>query len=493
MADKKPIAIVTKSGEVLGMGSLDNYVLNAKTKQIPDDLFNNLYGQMGLVQPYYSFERMAYLLEINVYHANCVRVKAQDTVGQGWELKPAERIDNPSESQLEVAKEVLENQQVDLVETLRRMMTDYEGMGNGYLEIGRQDDRPDGPVVFISHIPGQTVRIESGFNKFCQLRSLKYAWFRKFGYKKDVNLLTGDEGEPGTVSTRGNELIPFSKYTSRTDYYGMPEALPAVGAMLGSALSRDYNIKFFENFGVPAFVVSVSGDYDLGELDEHGKYKIQKTVEGYFRTMQREPHSNMLLMVPSEAGGKVEVEIKPLSVDIKEASFRLYRRDNRDEIISSHRVPPYRIGIAETGSLGGSTADKADEIYVQSIINPNQKMIERAINRLILPTLGVTDWRFVLNDVDLDQESRDMEVAGFMVQNGAMTPNQLIRYFGPRFGLQPSDNTALDDYYINGMPIGYVRGQGFEPTVKSDAEPEAIAAVKQFHERLEGMISRGDA
>lgn len=485
---KKPVAIVTKSGDTVSMSALDGYVLSARTKQLPEDMFTSVYGTHGLVQPYYSLERLAYLPEVNTYHGNCVRVKAQDVVSEGWELMPAERVTAASEAQLEVAESVLKYQATDLAETLRRALTDYEAIGNGYIECGRRDDQPDGPVVFIAHVPGQTVRVHQGFNKFCQIRGLRKAWFKAFGYEKDITTADGAEWNPGTRTDRANELIQIVQYTNRSDYYGLPETLAAVGAMLGSALSRDFNMKFFENFGVPAYVVSVSGDYDLGEADENGKYEIQKYVEQHFRKLKREPHSNLILMVPSETGGKVEVEITPLAVDVKEASFRLYRRDNRDEILSAHRVPPYRVGITETGSLGGSTAEASDKFYIQSIINPRQKMIERIFNRQILPTLGVTDWEFHLRELDLEQEGKDRETADFMVRNGAMTPNQLIRYFGPRFGLEPSEDPALDEYYMNGVPVGQARFQG---GLTFKGEEQAIGAIKQFHERLE-QIARKD-
>jgi len=48
--------------------------------------------------------------------------------------------------------------------------------------------------------------------------------------------------------------------------------------------------------------------------------------------------------VPTMEGqGEVNIEFKPLSTEVKEASFRLFRQDNRDEILAAHGVPPYRM------------------------------------------------------------------------------------------------------------------------------------------------------
>ena len=73
-----------------------------------------------------------------------------------------------------------------------------------------------------------------------------------------------------------------------------------------------------------------------------------------------------------------------MSTDVKEASFRLFRKDNRDEVMIAHGVPGYRIGIIETGSLGGSTARESTEIYKRSVIDPRQVIIEETINQEII-------------------------------------------------------------------------------------------------------------
>jgi len=62
-------------------------------------------------------------------------------------------------------------------------------------------------------------------------------------------------------------------------------------------------------------------------------------------------HKTLVLELPT--GGSLTW--KPLSVDVKEGSFNLYYKQSRDEVLSSYKMPPYRIGISETGPVSKDT------------------------------------------------------------------------------------------------------------------------------------------
>ncbi len=168
----------------------------------------------------------------------------------------------------------------------------------------------------------------------------------------------------------------------------------------------------------------------------------------------------MVLAVPTGGqAGEVKIEFKPLAVETKEASFRLYRTDNRDEVIAAHRVPPYRLGISETGSLGGTTATESIEIYKTSVIEPRQQVLEAAINKYILWAtpeeggFGATGWKFEFADIDNADETHDVDLLCKLFDKGAVTPNQIIKHFSKRFSLEVVDHPAMDAHYIGGYPI----------------------------------------
>jgi len=487
---------MTKDGGFVPFSSVKQYTTKTHSKQIQADLFANIYGQCGLVEPFYKSGQLAQLVELNVFHSRCVKTKARDTAGNGWELKPTENLEHEaSQEQYKVGYGFLSGQWPPLSTSLDRMMNDYETLGNGYLEVVREGDAPEGLFGLVTHIPGHTVRIHRDYNKYAQIRGLKRRWFKAVGYEKDINFDDGTEMDLGTMdaSKRASELIQMSSYHSRSDYYGIPDIIPALGAIIGTIAARDYNIKFFTNFGVPAYAVYISGDYDLGTPDSDGEYPLVKKIKEYFSKLTREPHSTLVFGIPSDSGGNVEVKIEPLAVEVKEASFKIYRRDNRDEVIASHGMPPYRVGIDETGSLGGSTATESTDIYIQSVINPRQEMIEQHFNRFVLPSLGITDWQFKLKPIDTSQEEHDQSIADFLFKNGAMKPNELIRFFGARFGMEPDENNpALEAYYVAGQSSEALLRE-WPTAAGATLGPEAtmIQSIKGLHDRLVDIATKG--
>lgn len=153
----------------------------------------------------------------------------------------------------------------------------------------------------------------------------------------------------------------------------------------------------------------------------------------------------------------VDINIQPLSVEQREADFRLFRTDNRDEVIHSHRVDPSRIGIYDSGNLNGTSAKQTDKSYTVSTIAPIKAENEYDINTLLKNEFDLTDWKFVLSDMDPKDFTRDIDVIEKLFNMASITPNQIIKLVGDKFGLsQVTDNAYLDEYYLNGVPLDQV-------------------------------------
>ena len=465
----KPFAIVTKDKNIVTKSVYDRYAIkkNNESNQIFQDTFRNYYND-DIKEPLYNMESLANLTEINSYHLRCVKTKAQDIAGIGYEFLPTGDQDNektPSEEQINRAKEFFSSQWPPIEIILKKCETDYHSIGNMYIELVREGDLPQAPYKILSHIPGHTMRVCTDRNRYVQKRGAEKVYFKKAGFDKDVDIETGEIKSLGSLNPerRASEVIHDFNYSSRSDFYGLPDVISCLGAIKGHLSQRDYNIKFFENFGIPAYAVYITGDYDLGEnLDEeaedsqnNGEPAIVRTIRKYLDKVQDEPHSTLVFGVPSRDGGTVQVKFEPLAVDIKDASFRLYRQDNRDEVIVAHGVPAYRIGVIETGSLSGNLGEVSNEIYFGSVVFPRQRRIESYINKFIMrENLEITDWKFRLKSVDITSEENDRETLESLFERGGASPNDLIRNLGSRFGINPvEDDPALNAHYIGGQPI----------------------------------------
>jgi len=493
---RTPFGFVTKQGAFIDSDILKAYALKQGSQQIKEVVFPGTYG---LVTPLYSPDALAYHLETNTYHARCVKTKAQDVGGLGWRLQPL-KDEDPSEEQKKIVHDFFDNLDTPLEDILTEAMIDRESIGQMALELIREDRDPKGKPVGLHHIPVHTIRQHIDEKKFIQIRGIRKTWFKAVGLDDiDINKKDGKEAEAGTIpeEVRANELIWDKIYTPRSDYYGIPDHIPAIGAILGDVSRCDYNVSFFQNYGVPAYAVCVTGDFDPGvPVDANGKEEgavgaaapfkppLQWVIEEQIKTLAENPHSVVTLFVPTAGGDqaeKVDVKFEPISVEIKDASFRLYRKDNRDEVLSAHAVPPYRAGISETGALGGSTVDPSDKIYRDSVIAPRQRRLERIINKEILQPLEVTDWAFELINLDLSDEERELDMALKLFDSGALTPNDLIRNFGEKLGVTVwKDVPAMDSHYVKGQPID----------LDIDIGPDVEDILKDTQKRLIEVVAK---
>jgi len=464
---REPFAIVTGDDNIVTNDVYKQYAMKdaegestSPTRQLSERDFDTLYNEEGIIRPLYDPTNLTSLLEINTYHNRCTKTKSQDIAGTGWALEP--KVDNPNEGQKEIVNDIFEDLFPPLSTELVKAEIDYQTIGYCYLELVREGDR-EGPrhdtiYKYINHAPGHTIRIHQNKKKFVQQRGGKTVWFKHPDLDKDVNKNNGKEHPLGSLSNskRASEMIMMLNYTPRSNFYGLPNIIDALGAIQGNLAQRQYNNDFFRNHGIPNYAVYVTGDYDL-EQDEEGNYKVIEYIKRYLNEVRNKPHSSIVFGIPSsggQMGEDVEVHFEELSVNEKDASFRMYRKDNRNEIIISHGVPPYRIGITEEGSLGGNTAKESNTIYKESVVNPRQEEIEQYINRFILKkNLEIEDWKFKLRPLEFDSKEEDRKDLEFLFNNGGASPNDLIKNLGESYGIEPIDHPAMNAHYINGQPI----------------------------------------
>lgn len=468
-------AYILDDGEIVTEEYMQKYAIK-QSKQLPSDEFTEREYNEGIVEPLYCLEALAELLEINTYHYRAVKTKARDVAGLGWYLEPAENIENPSMEQKKKVDDFFKNvnPHMTFAELNDRMMVDFEATGNGYQEVIRDEK---GELIGLEHIPAHTIRIHRDNMRFVQKRGNKKVWFKRFGFEQDVHVKTGEIYPKGTLSPeeRANEILHLKNYTSRSDYYGVPDIIPAVRAIISEKEIQEYNISFFDNHAIPAYAVTVTG----ADLDDETERAIRQFFQ---RDAKVKRHSTLVITAKKGQGDytsdPIKIEFHPLSTEIKEASFRMYRQDNRDEILSAHGVPPYRAGITVEGSLGGSTARESTEIYKQSIIKPKQEMLENRINRFILREgLGVTDWYFRFKEIDTKDTDREIERLERLFRMGVYSPNMILQ----ELGKDRIDNPLMDRHFINGIPID---------TNVTNGNDEIIKAVKDLHKQLVEIVTK---
>ena len=411
--------IMTDRGNLVDMDVLKNYEVKPNTSH----QIEGKEWKPKIIEPPYQLPQLMEWIDLDTIHSSCVRVKTQDAIGMGYylEAKEEERMDNKDEDmnyQSLMTFFSLVNPNEDISAMLEKVFMDYEGCGNGYIEVSRG---MDGKVNALYHINATTMRWCGDKKRLVQRVGTNYVYFKPSGDEGILNSKTGNYVQSvRQAEDAANEVIVINQYSWKSIYYGIPEWLPAVYAMFGEMKEREYNLDFFINFGVPAYAVILEGVTLNPEVDE----EIKKFFE---TTLKESNYKTLTLSCPK--GGKIKFE--PLNVDAKEASFRMYHADNTNTILAAHRVPPYRVGIVVEGKLGGSVSKDTDRIYLDSVINPRQKKFAWVINELIINRgMDIQGWTFHFKDINIVDENVNSKIHDRYLKNGVMSPNEIRSELG---------------------------------------------------------------
>ena len=467
------IVTVNDTGEynVVNRLELDKHAMKAQvdydgSKQVVDEQFK---AGTHILEPKYNPYDLVQLLDLYTYHAAAVDAVAVDCSGIDYTLKPVEGLE-PVDAEKERFIEVLENCTPSINTHLQRTVYDRRAIGYGALEVIR-DTTSDSDIKKVKHIPAQTLRRHADTKRVLHVTpSGKKVWYVIYGKNYDDNNNPVDvHADTGAFhpynslapNERANELLWTMEYAPGTDYYGRPPIISALGSISSDISAVRYNNSFFQNYGMPKFAITVTGDfadYDVSPDDpeyDHTqtlKWKISQQIKEVIKN----PHSAICITIPSEGEeGNVNLDITPLSVQTEEGHFRLLRKDTRDEVLHAHHVDPSRLGIYDAGSLNGGNSDNTRVSYKYGTIAPIKAEIEDLIN-LVGEELDCTSWRFNIEEVAPIDYTKDIALADFLFARGAMTIKELIDNFGSKFGLTINDyenEDYLNARYINGQPL----------------------------------------
>ncbi len=130
--------------------------------------------------------------------------------------------------------------------------------------------------------------------------------------------------------------------------------------------------------------------------------------------------SNVGTPITTKGGGKVaELQTAKLP-DILAA-----KREARGEIISSYGVPPAKVGIIESGNLGGGTGSDQNKTFWLDIINPTAQLIAEKLQFfLAVQAFGIKGWHIEFAGVDYRDDKTIADIMSQYLRDGAWTLNR---------------------------------------------------------------------
>jgi capsid portal protein len=353
----------------------------------------------------------AYATVVNTYHMRACRAKVKDIVGRRWSI-----AGEGTDAAKSLVTEFFRNAFGELTfgEGMGNVWMDYEALGSGFVEV-----IPDikGQPAGLRHIPATELFIRLDGLGFVQAKNGQFAQFRTYGLKPDkFAALPKTDG----LATAPTSVIPFIRYLPFSPFYGLPSVMPAFPALALMVLIREYNLQFFSNNAIPDYAVILEGEW----ADD-----AEKTISEYFKThLKGQAHKTLCLQTPS--GGKVTFE--PLtSQTVKEGSFRLLWVEARDEVLQAHGVPPQKVGIVETGKLGGNLSSEQIVEYKTSIVEPGQEKVSTRLSMLI-KAFGAPNLKFQFDAYDTEDRQANAAVDQIYLNAGVLTPNEVreVRFPG---------------------------------------------------------------
>lgn len=395
-----------------------------KSKYIDPEVVNG-YSLYDIVTPPYDLENLASLYDQSAIHNAAINARVMNTVGLGYEftetLKARRKIeraqDDPAKlertrRQLQDLKQELEelfedlNVEETLIETLVRVWQDVLSVGNGYLEIGRNNA---GKIGYIGHVPATMVRVRrkrDGFVQISRSNKIQAVFFRNF---QDMEMQDPINSDPSP-----NELIHFKTYSPNNTYYGIPAAVSAATAIVGDKFAKEYNIDYFENKAIPRYAIILKG----AKLSNRSK---QELVNYFKNEVKGRNHGTLIIPIPASIGSDSDIKFEKLEAGVQDASFDKYRKSNRDEILVANRVPAPKVGVYDNANLAVSR--DADKTFKMQVIGPDQAVIEKKLNRLLSEFTDMVQLK--LKKIDLIDEDMESRILDRYLRTEVVSPNEV--------------------------------------------------------------------
>ena len=227
------------------------------------------YSLYDVVAPPYDQDILAGLYDQSAIHNAAVNARVMNTVGLGYnfiETMKAKRLlekNQSSTDRLSRTRKTIQNEKQKMeelfeifndeeifLETMVKVWLDAMTIGNGYLEIGRNNS---GKIGYIGHVPGTLVRVRrkrDGYVQIANSNKIQAVFFRNFKDTETEDPINGDSSP--------NELIHFKIYSPNNAYYGIPSSVSAAAAIVGDKYAKEYNIDYFENKAIPRYAITPS-------------------------------------------------------------------------------------------------------------------------------------------------------------------------------------------------------------------------------------------
>ncbi len=377
-------------------------VIKAVRSNIPNSGVEVQSQGFSYISPPYNMSYLKDLHDFNSTHKFCIFLKVNLTCGLGYNLR--EKVPKGA---IKFLKNPNNNVSETWTKLCKKLKLDEEIYGRFALEVVSLN----GNVAFY-HVPADEVLV---VQKGKTLQVSEYLQKTSSGFKK-FQPYTYEHGD-------GRFLFVSDNYSPISRFYGVPNYVTAIKAIIGNDIISNYMLNFFSNNARPDYFIIVTGT----TLTKEQKLSIEQNL----KSIKGVENAHRLVTL-ALGNADARVEVKEMSKIVDE-NFRNTKLDNRDEIAQIHGVPPKILGISSAGSLGsGNEAIGALKILVECVIHPSKIEFEEQLNLIMQNEFKFDKPIFSFKEITLVNEKDLAIIHKTYIEEGIMSVNEIRDELGKK-------------------------------------------------------------
>jgi HK97 family phage portal protein len=214
-----------------------------------------------------------------------------------------------------------------------------------------------------------------------------------------------DAGQRATFEPR--EVIHISLDAPRSSVFGVSPTqaamLPITAWLFAAATSKE----IFRKGAPPQIHVDFPASNSTADINRWNAQYQQRNIGP----------RNIGTPISTKGGAQIQELAQSRTMD-----YLKYLDQKRDEIIASYGVPPAKVGIIESGNLGGGTGEAQDRTFMINTCQPIAELVLEALN-FHLAKLGfdVEGWKLKFRDIDMRDSETVEKIRDMRLRNGSWT------------------------------------------------------------------------
>lgn len=203
------------------------------------------------------------------------------------------------------------------------------------------------------------------------------------------------------------DVIHISLDSPRSSIFGVSPTqaamLPITGYLFGAATAKE----IFRKGNPPTIHADMPAATSKPEMNRWTAQYMTRNVGP----------KNIGVPVMTKGGATINELSTSRTVD-----YIKYLDQRRDEILACYGVPPAKVGVIESGNLGGGTGEAQDRTFLVNTCQPIAELVLEALNwHLARLGFGINGWRMKFRDVDMRDSKTIEDIRDMRVRNGIWT------------------------------------------------------------------------